>query len=179
MAGSCCASLFDCCVAVILRSVDLMKKSSTVLPAKIAQYLLFEACTSKDFVAVEALVRGWSHSELSFDFMLNRYCQRKKELAKSCIEAHNYFNVHSTCEYADCIPSIALGLFNNLHMKLEQNVTPFIRTVNLSKVRVIEESKGELCLKNMALSLVSRCLVGEGLINVNFHIHYLCILQTS
>ena len=135
-------SLFNSCISVILGSPELMSKSSRCLPKRIAQYILFGACMAKDYRAVEVIVRHWSHPELSFDFMKNTLCRHKKELSRCCIEAHNYFNVHSTSYCADCVPSISLGLFNNLQTCLKNNRYPSIRVVDLSKIRVMESSKG-------------------------------------
>lgn len=146
-------SLFDSCIAVIVGSVDLLRKGSMILPKNIAQYILFEACNAKNFTAVEAVVGSWPHSELSFDFMLNKFCRRCKELSKSCYEAHDYYNAHSTDHYADCIPSIALGLFNNLHTNLKQTDTSLIKKVDLSKIRVAEHTKGGYFIPKSTLNL--------------------------
>lgn len=137
-------SLFDSCISVILRSLNVLENSSRVLPRRISQYILFEACNARDYRAVEVLVRSWSHPDLSFDFMQNRFCRRKKELSKYCLEAHNFFNVHSSCDYTDCVSSIALGLFNNIHTCLKENLACPIKVVDLSKIRISEQSQGKM-----------------------------------
>ena len=133
-------TLFSKCVDTILKSIDLVGKASTYLPKSIAYYVLFQACSLKSFRAVEAIVRSWPHPEISFDFMSNIFCRKIKEGSGFCIEAHEYYNIFSTDQYSDCIPSIALGVFNNLF----DNINPTLVLVDLSRIRVTELSKGIL-----------------------------------
>lgn len=136
-------TLFDDCVRVILGSADLVRKACIILPKVVSQFVLFEACNSRNHTAVEAIVRSWPHTDLSLDFMSNRYCRQRKELSKTCIEAHNYYHVLSTEDYEDCIPSIVLGLFNNLHASLRRSDIPFLEAVDLSKMRFNNSAQGK------------------------------------
>ena len=136
-------SLFIDCVNVILRSIDLQKKASVNLPKHITYFILFEACTSKNYAAIEAVVKSWPHSELCFNFMSTSLCRRRKELSKWCIEAHEYYNNYSTDQYADCISSIALGVFNNLYACLHGHSNSFLEVVDLNRIRVAEFSNGK------------------------------------
>lgn len=135
-------SLFSSCVKVILGSIRLLSTSTVILPKNVAQYILFEACTMKNFRAVEAVVESWPHSDLSFDFMQNSFCRRNKEQSQFCIEAHDYYNEHSTYQFEECVSSIVLGLFNNLHANLKESDIPVIKVVDLSKIRVADDLKG-------------------------------------
>ncbi len=72
-------------MTVVLKSVNLLKKASINLPKIICHYLLHEACTARNYTAIEVIVRSWPHSELSFDFMSNHFCRRKKEQSRRCI----------------------------------------------------------------------------------------------
>lgn len=137
-------SLFDDCVKVILGSVELLRKASMLLPKIIAQYVLYEACNSTNYTAVEAIVRSWPHCDLSFDFMSNSLCRRQKVLSKSCIEAHYYCDMCSSDQYAECVPSIVLGLFNNLYSGMKDGAIPVLQEVDLSKIRLVDNSKGSL-----------------------------------
>ncbi len=139
-------SLFDVCVKVILNSVSLLRRASVILPKKIAQLILFEACSSKNHIAVEAVVETWPHPKLSFDFMSNTFCRRRKELGQCCIEPHEFYNVHSTDQYSSCVPAIVLGLFYNLQTSLEHSDAPVIEEVDLSKIRLNEQQQGSLLL---------------------------------
>lgn len=137
-------SLFECCVTTLFKSTELLRKASMYLPKALAQYILFEACRSRNYAAIEAIVKAWSYPELSFDFMSNSFCRRKEELSELCIEPHSYYNIYSSNKYEDCISSIALGLFNQLYTCLESNKDSNIEVANLSKIRVTSPSKGTL-----------------------------------
>lgn len=138
------SSLFDGCVRVVLGSVDLLRKATIFLPKVVAQYILYRACNSTDAEAVEVVVRSWPHPDLSLDFMLNPFCRSHEERSKSCIKAHSYYKTLSTDEYAECIPCIALGLFNKLHTDLEKSDVSILREVDLGMVRIAECDGGQI-----------------------------------
>lgn len=117
-------SLFDLCVRVVLHSPSLSEKASLHLPQTLSHYVLFEACRSKNFAAIEKLVEAWSHPNLSFDFLAFPFCRRRRELSRNCLLAPEYFDVYSSLELAPCITSVAVGLFNNVRRQvchLDQN----------------------------------------------------------
>ena len=135
-------SLFNNCVKVIFGSLELLRNASMLLPKHIAQYVLYEACNSSNYTAVEVIVRSWPHCDLSFDFMSNSLCRHQKVLYKSCIEAHYYCDIRSSNQYEMCVPSIVLGLFNNLYSGLKDGAIPVLQEVDLSKIRIVDYSKG-------------------------------------
>ena len=139
-------SLFDGCVRTVIGSVRLLRIACLLLPKSVAEYILYRACDGAAVAAVQVLTRCWPHSDLSFDFMSNGYCRRHKQLSMSCISAESYYNVLSSDEYAACIPSIVLGLFNNLYARLEECDTPTLRSVDLSKIRISHSAHGELII---------------------------------
>ena len=139
-------TLFNACIEVILNSVSVLRRASALLPKNIAELLLYEACSSKNYIAVEAVVETWPHSKLSFDFMSNTFCRQRKQLCHCCIEPHEYYNVCSTDQHSSCIPAIALGLFYNLQTSLKYTDVPVIQEVDLSKIRLTQHQQGCLLL---------------------------------
>ena len=111
-------NLFDLCVQVILQSPSLSERAALHLPQRIAHYILYEACHTKNFTAVEKLVEAWSHPTLSFDFLSFPFCRQRRELSRTCLLTPEYFNIYSSVELAPCITSIAVGLFNNVHQQV-------------------------------------------------------------
>lgn len=138
-------SLFDGCVRVILGSVNLLREASSTLPKNVAEYILYKACICTAVEAVEVVVRSWPHPDLSFDFMSNQFCRRHKQQSMgACISAHCYYEILSTDEYVGCIPSIFLGLFNNLYARLEESGVSTLTAVDLSRIRISDHAQGEL-----------------------------------
>lgn len=132
--------LFNDCINVILSSVGLVKLAAVHLPKHISHYILFEACQAKNHGAVEAIVEAWPHPEITFDFMSNGLCRRQKQFRPECIEAHDYFNIFGSNEHTLCIPSIMLGVFNNIYTSQQTDCEPVLKRVDLSKIEVIEYS---------------------------------------
>ena len=137
-------SLFNLCVEVVLQSASLSKKAALHLPLRISQYILYEACCSKNFVAVEKLVEAWPHPTLSFDFLSFPLCKRRRESSKSCLLAPEYFNVDSNDELAPCITSIAVGVFRNVQQRVYSCNS--LQVVDLSGIRTSSIDDGELDL---------------------------------
>ena len=133
----------------------MAREGGLCLPQKISHYLLYLACYSEQFEAVEKIVKHWPHQELNFDFYSNPLCRLRRESeGKGCLEAHEYFNL-CTEEFSGCIPSIAVGLFWNI--SVNRNKTSFssgvesqglesselkLEVVDLTSIRVTTESNG-------------------------------------
>lgn len=152
-------SLFDLSVEAIFKHPKQLGEASLYLPQKISHYLLYLACYSEQFEAVEKIVEHWPHQELNFNFYSNPLCRLKRESeGKGCLEAHEYFNF-CTEELSGCIPSIAIGLF----WKISANLNPVVfssgvaiesqglkpsklklEVVDLTSIRVTTENNGML-----------------------------------
>ena len=145
--------LFDTCVSVILSSLELVKQAAIHLPKNISHYILFEACRVHNIGAVQAIVSSWPHSEITFDFMSNGLCRRRRQLEPECIRAHEYFNVWYLDELAEYIPLIMTGLFNCIHLSQQRNCEPALNWIDLSKIRVIEyrQCKYIACSTNVTI----------------------------
>jgi len=135
--------LFNDCIEVILTSIILVRNATKVLPKKVAQHILFIACHQKNYSVIQAILSSWPHPEISFDFMSNRFCRRYQEMQESCIDVQDYFNIKCSDAYDQCIPSIALGVFNNILEYQNGNMNFFCADVNLNKVCLINSSCGK------------------------------------
>jgi len=136
-------SLFECCVQCILRSLYLLRRTPLHLPQRISHYLLYEACKTRNVVAVQNLIEMWPYSNLSFDFLSNPLCRRKKEASSSCLEPHEYYGIFCTDEFAQCFLSIAVGVFHNTHHCLCGH-KPTMNFVDVSDIMVAEATHGKL-----------------------------------
>ena len=128
------ANLFDLCVEVILHSPSLSEKAALHLPLRISQYILHEACYSKNFIAVEKLVEAWPHSTLSFDFLSFPFCRQRRESSKNCLLAPEYFDVDSSNELAPCVTNIAMGVFRNVQRRIH------LRSESCSQLQMVDMS---------------------------------------
>ena len=138
-------SLFDLCVEVVLRSPSLSEKAALHLPRRISQYVLYEACYSKNFVAVEKLVESWPHPTLSFDFLSFPFCRQRRESSRSCLLTPEYFNIHSSDELAPCLTSITVGVFKNVQRQVHLGGScSHLQVVDISHIHASIDN-GELC----------------------------------
>ena len=147
------ATLFDRCVHVILHSPSLSEKATLYLPQKISHYVLYEACQSKKFAAVEKIVEAWPHSTLSFDFLSFPLCRQRRESSKSPLLAPEYFDVYSSVEFAPCITSIAVGLFKNLHRQICHTA----RTSNHLQLQEVDISRIHTSVDSDEAESVCKC----------------------
>ena len=131
--------LFDDCVKVILSSIALVSTATQVLPKGIVQHILFIACNVRDYAVIQTILTSWPHPEISFDFMSNTLCRKYVELQQSCMDAQNYFNIKCSEFYDHCVPSIALGIFNNILLQQKCNSKPVFTEVDMSKIYLKEQ----------------------------------------